>query len=1080
MKCPRCGRDNSEISSFCGGCGTPLGPKCASCGHANRTDSRFCDNCGKPINAKARPSQASDQLLSSLSASGGERKRLTVLFADIRNSTELIATIDAEQAMERIRPVLDVMKNAVHRYDGIVNKLQGDGVMALFGAPRPHEDHAVRGCLAALAMQDAVTRLHDPNLNIRVGLHTGEVVVQAVESSLYQMYDATGVAVHLASRMEQMADEGAILLTASTFNEAKQFVEATPLGERAVRGLATPVEVFLLTSLKHAPASERFRSGPPPSPLSGRDPELAALEGELATTMRDEARVVGVVGEAGLGKSRLCFEFAESCRQRGIRVLESRIFAHGQATPLQPILELFRDALGVRPNDPANVIRHKISEGLLARGDFREMVPLLQDFMGVADTTNPVTKDPTARKLRLLSFIRQYIHGRPHNEVAVLIIDDLHWIDPASEEFVESIVDAIVGTKTLLVFNFRPGFSASWMQRSHYRQIGLAPLESWKAVELLHNLLGNDPSLALLSRNIAERARGNPFFIEELVNSLVERGDFEGDRGAYRLKGGIESIPLPVTIQAVLSARIDQLPEPSRQILQTSAVIGREVPFAILERVTGLGADQVAEGLWHLRKTELLYELPPSGQGLHAFRHPLIQEVAYESLLHQRRRELHSAVARTMEIYYKGRLDEHAGLLAYHLELSGQAFQAAQANARAAIWIGANDPSQALKTWKKVRELLLPLSSERMVDYLRMMACGQIVNFGWREGISPGEAKDYFQEAKKVAVASGDLRANALIHAGYGRILGASGSADEYVDKIREAEALIGESIDTSLRVTLGAVLCHALRLSGRMIDALAVNTEALDHVGEVKRFDRQMLGFDIEAWLIAMRGQTLVMLGRGDEARSYLDHVIEMDAARVDVTHHVIPSLAYVELAWAQGDVSLAERHAERAFSMAMKSGSPYLRVYAQACRGLSHIVAGRLDQAIRDLADAMGFARRQRAGLETEARVLADLANAYCLKGEFASAVTAATEAIDIASARRTRVAEYVAHAVRAQALLASSKAGEETEAQLDLVKAESLLQETGVLLLAPLVRAAKENFSGHVEKLSSLDRRSLNLAG
>ena len=232
------------------------------------------------------PHKHPDQLLSSLSASGGERKRLTVLFADIRNSTELIATIDAEQAMERIRPVLDVMKNAVHRYDGIVNKLQGDGVMALFGAPRPHEDHAVRGCLAALAMQDAVTRLHDPNLNIRVGLHTGEVVVQAVESSLYQMYDATGVAVHLASRMEQMADEGAILLTASTFNEAKQFVEATPLGERAVRGLATPVEVFQLTGLKHAPASERFRSGPQPSPLSGRERELAALEGELATTMR--------------------------------------------------------------------------------------------------------------------------------------------------------------------------------------------------------------------------------------------------------------------------------------------------------------------------------------------------------------------------------------------------------------------------------------------------------------------------------------------------------------------------------------------------------------------------------------------------------------------------------------------------------------------------------------------------------------------------------------------------------------------------------------------------------------------------
>ena len=965
MRCSQCGRDNSETNSFCGGCGATLGPRCSACGQANRIDSRFCDHCGKPIDIAAPLLQAPDELLRSLTSSGGERKRLTVLFADIRNSTELVASIDPEQAMRRMQPVLDIMKEAVHRYDGVVNKIQGDGVMALFGAPRPHEDHAVRGCLAALAMQDAVNRLRDADLSIRVGLHTGEVVVQAIESSLYRTYDATGVAVHLASRMEQMADNGAILLTAPTLNEAKQFLEATPLGERVVRGFAQPIEVFQLVGLKHAPASERFRSGARPAPLSGREDELGALEGELASTMRDEARVVGVVGEAGLGKSWLCFEFAEACRRRGIRVLEARIFAHGRATPLQPILELFRDAFGVRPNEPADVSRRRIGEALRSRGDFTEMLPLLQDFMGVAESVNQVTKDPTARKRQLLNFIRQYIHGRPHDEVAVLIIDDLHWIDPASEEFVEAIVDAIVGTKTLVILNFRPGLTAPWMHRSHYRQIGLAPLESTQTVELLHNLVGNDSSLALLSRNIAERARGNPFFIEELVHSLAERGDFEGSPGAYRLKGGVDGVPLPVTVQAVLSARIDQLPEPSRQILQSCAVIGREVPFAVLERVTGLPASELADGLWRLRQAELLYELPPTEQGLHAFRHPLIQEVTYGSLLHQRRHELHAAVARAIEVYYKGRLDEYAGLLGYHLEHSGQALQAAQAHIRAAVWIGANDPSQALKTWKKVRELLLPLPSERMTDYLRMMASAQIVNFGWREGLSPQEAKGYFEEAKKVAVASGDLRANALIHAGYGRILGATGSADEYVEKIREAEGLIGESIDTSLQVTLRAVLCHALRLSGRMTDALAVNAEALDHVGEVKKFDRQMLGFDVEAWLIVMRGQTLVMLGRGDEARSYLDRVIQMDAARVDATHHVVPSLAYVELAWTQGDVSLAERHAERAFSMAMKSGSPYLRVYAQASRGLSHIVAGRLDQAIKELSDALGFARRQRAGL-------------------------------------------------------------------------------------------------------------------
>src|SRR5262249_33837932 len=243
MQCPHCGKNNSDTSSFCEGCGSPLGPRCTFCGHANRLDSRYCSNCGKQLTTTAT-SQSSDQLLRSLSATGGERKRLTVLFADIRNSTGLIGGIDPEQAMQRMRPVLDAMKDAVHRYDGTVNKVQGDGVMALFGAPRPHEDHAVRGCLAALAMQDAVARLGDPDLSIRVGLHTGEVVVQAVENSLYQTYDATGAAVHIASRMEQMAGAGGILLTSDTFNESIQFVEATPLGEQMVRGLATAVETF--------------------------------------------------------------------------------------------------------------------------------------------------------------------------------------------------------------------------------------------------------------------------------------------------------------------------------------------------------------------------------------------------------------------------------------------------------------------------------------------------------------------------------------------------------------------------------------------------------------------------------------------------------------------------------------------------------------------------------------------------------------------------------------------------------------------------------------------------------------------
>ena len=353
-----------------------------------------------------------------------------------------------------------------------------------------------------------------------------------------------------------------------------------------------------------------------------------------------------------------------------------------------------------------------------------------------------------------------------------------------------------------------------------------------------------------------------------------------------------------------------------------------------------------------------------------------------------------------------------------------------------------------------------------------MMACGQIVNFGWREGLSPEEAKAYFEEAKKVAVASNDLRAHALILAGYGRILAASGSADQYVEKLREAETLIGESIDASLRVTLRAVLCHALRLSGRMIDALAVNTDALQHVGEVKKFDRQMLGFDIEPWLIAMRGQTLVMLGRFDEARTYLDRVISMDAAHVDIMHHVIPSLAYVDLAWATGDAQLAARHAERAFSMAMKSSTPY--PYLQSTRRLAAVSRtlspDRLDEGLKDLRRCSWICAPSEGWTEAEPRILADLANAYRLEGQFASAVSTATEAITIATARHARVAQCFVHIVRAEALFASPSVGENIEVVQELNQAEELVKETGVVIFAPLIQIARAKLVGTAKRFGS----------
>jgi len=961
---------------------------------------------------------------------------------------------DPELGMKRLQPILDLMNEAVVRYDGVVNKSQGDGIMALFGAPQPHEDHAVRGCLAALAMQDGMTRIGDRDLQIRVGVHTGEVVVQTIEHGMYQTYDAAGANVHLASRMEHLAEAGSILISRETFIAAKQFVEVEPLGAQAIRGIAAPVEVFKLRGLQHAPSSGVFRSGIRLSPLTGRTEQNAALSSELEHTMNGDGRVVGVVGEAGIGKSRLCFEFAESCRGRDIRVFEARVLAHGKATPFQPVLELLRDYFGLRTKELPDVLRGRVRDRLATLSVSEQFSLVLLEFLGLADPQHPAPKlDPKARKTQLLDFVRTLPRSGAQDVSTIVIVEDLHWIDSASEEFVEALADAVVGTKTLLVLNFRPGFVAPLMQRSHYRQIRMPPLGPAEATSLLQDHLGNDASLALLTRNIVARAQGNPFFIEELVNALVERGDFEGEKGAYRLKGGIDTIPLPPTVQAVIAARIDRLEGDAKQALEVASVIGREISISVLERVCGLDQSDLSRAVQQLRRSELLYDVPPFEQRLLAFRHPLIQEVAYRSLLQDRRREFHSKVAQAIETLFKDRLDERASLLAYHLEQAGENLKAAQQNMRAAVWIGANDPSQALRSWKKVRELLSDQPPSTPINYLRMMACGQVVNFGWREGISAEDALIYFEEAKQLALALGDMRANALIHAAYGRILANGGSADEYVEKIREAKAIADEGNDPSVQITLKAVLCHALWLSGRMREALQMNIEAMDRAHEIVQFDRQTLGFDIEIWLAALRGRTLVMLDRQEEARPFLDRILQLEEGQVDALHYVIPSLAYVDLAWAEGNIGLAQMHADRAFSLAIKSGNPYLRVYAQASRGLSHIVSGRLTSAIEDLSEALRSARSRKAGLENEPRILADLANAYRLNGDTQNAFSVVNEAIKVAIDRNARVPECLARIVHAQLLL-SGTSDQKIAGSRELERAQGLMQETGAMIFKAMI--------------------------
>lgn len=510
---------------------------------------------------------------------------------------------------------------------------------------------------------------------------------------------------------------------------------------------------------------------------------------------------------------------------------------------------------------------------------------------------------------------------------------------------------------------------------------------------------------------------------------------------------------LPANVHALLAARIDRLDPIPRQVLQIAAVIGREAPLAVLSEVSGVSRAEFGDVLRVLRQAELAFDTLRGGDAILNFRHPLIQDVAYRGLLSERRRTLHSAVAKAIQSHFSNRLDEYAGLLAFHLEQAGALREAAQFLIRSSIWVGANDPKQALAAWKKVAEILRKQPAAMDTDYMRMMACGQVVNFGWREGMGADEARGWFEEAAGLATAHKNMRANALIHAAYGRILAATGSADEYAQKVREAQAIAGEASDGSLEVTLSAVLCQALRLSGRLPEALAVNEAALDRIHELGKFERDMLGFDVEIWLLALRGRMIVELGRGEEAVETLDRVIGMDPGKIDPAHRFIPHLAHVEKAWSEKDAALAAAHAAKALEIAEASGTPYVRVYAQWAQGLALSTAGEHAQAASLLRETLDYAREKKAGLENEARLLSDLSSARLAIDMAPRAYELAQEAVAVAQKRNARAEECRARISKAAAARAL---GRMDEYDADRAEAARLMDETGARLFARALKA------------------------
>ena len=669
------------------------------------------------------PSYLAEKILTSRSALEGERKQVTVLFADLKGSMELLAERDPEEARQLLDPVLERMMAAVHRYEGTVNQVMGDGIMALFGAPLAHEDHAVRACYAALAMQAAirayaedVRRAHGITVQMRLGLNSGEVVVRAIGNDLHMDYSAIGQTTHLAARMEQLATPGSILLTAATLHLVEGLVRVTAMGPVPVKGLDTPVDVFELVGASALRGRLQARVAGGLTPFVGRGPELATLRQTLERAMAGHGQVVAVVGEAGVGKSRLVYECLHAPQTQGWRILESASVSYGKATPYFPVIDLLKRYAHVEEPDDPRTVRAKVTGQILTLDEtLQDTIPALLSLLEVLPDDSPFhSLDPPQRRQRLLQALKRVLLRESQVQPLLLVFEDLHWIDTETQALLDSLVESLPTARLLLLVNYRPEYQHSWGSKTYYTQLRLDPLPPASADELLQALLGDDPSLAPLKRLLIARTEGNPFFLEESVRTLVETGVLVGERSASRLAQALPTIQVPATVQAVLAARMDRLPPEDKRLLQTAAVIGTEVPLALLQTIAEEHAEVLHRSLAHLQTSEFLYETQLFPDQVYTFKHALTHEVAYNSLLQERRRVLHAQIVEALETLAGDRRDEQVDLLAQHA-VRGQVWDKALQYCRQAgtkAYAG-SAYREAVGCWEQALEALAHLPPDR-------------------------------------------------------------------------------------------------------------------------------------------------------------------------------------------------------------------------------------------------------------------------------------------------------------------------------------------------------------------------------
>jgi class 3 adenylate cyclase/tetratricopeptide (TPR) repeat protein len=737
MRCTGCDADNPETARFCSACGAALPVKCGACGQPNRAGSRFCNQCGGALTAaanhKAAPSPAEIAVGHAAPAGfvpEGERKLVTALFVDIINSTGLEQDLDPEEARAIVDPALRLMIDAVRRYDGYVVQSTGDGIFALFGAPVAHEDHPQRSLYAALRLQDEIRRLSDRlrtegrrPIQIRAGVNTGEVVVRPIRTGERQTeYTPIGHTVNLASRMQSLANADAIVISDATRSLVEGYFTLRSLGPARLKGISDAVRVYEVAGLGPLRTRLERSAGRGLSKFVGREKEREVFRKTAGIAKSGSGQIVALVAEPGVGKSRLFFEFKAEMNGDW-KVLEAYAVSHGKGSAYLPVIELLHGYFGIAKSDDAATRRAKLAQSIAALDPAMEAsLPYLNALLEIEDNKERLAgMDPQLRRARTFDAVVKLLLAEAMRNPLVLIIEDLHWLDDESQALLDLLVEQMAGASLLLLVNFRPEYGMRWGGKVYAQLLKVEPLRRENADEMLSAMLGRSASLLPLKRLIIETTGGTPFFMEETVQALFDEGALERSGDDVLLLKPLDSLRIPPTVQTILAARIDRLRNEEKMLLQTLAVLGREFVLSLARAVVRRTEDELARLFDNLQLGEFVYEQPSISDVEYIFKHALTQEVAYNSILLERRKQLHEDAGRAIESLYAASLEDHLPALAHHYSRSTNQEKAVkylslagkQAMARGAL-------QQAVQNLESAMSLLKAFPEGQIKDQLEL------------------------------------------------------------------------------------------------------------------------------------------------------------------------------------------------------------------------------------------------------------------------------------------------------------------------------------------------------------------------